>query len=83
MKSRGKRRNNFLEGSMAIEWLVIWGVAQGATFVFRPILEDLAKDVAKDAAKSYVGKCFKSVFSVIHRDPLTKANGWRSRNFSS
>ena len=43
--------------------------------VFRPILEDLAKDVAKDAAKSYVGKCFKSVYSVIHRDALTKATG--------
>ena len=35
----------------------------------------MAKDVAKDAAKSYVGECFKSVFSVIHRDPLTKATG--------
>ena len=55
-------------------WLAVWGV--GATsFVFRPILEDLAKDVATNAAKSYVGQCFKSVFSVIHRDPLTRATG--------
>ncbi|MBW4461088.1 MAG: NACHT domain-containing protein [Nodosilinea sp. WJT8-NPBG4] len=34
-----------------------------------------AKDVAKDAAKSYVGQCFKSVFSVIYKEPLTKATG--------
>lgn len=58
-----------------MEWLAIWGVAQAVGFVFRPILEDLAKDVAKDAAKSYVGKCFQSVFSVIHRNPLTRATG--------
>ena len=55
-----------------IEWLAVWGVGQ---FIFRPILEELAKDVAKDAAKSYVGQCFKSVFSVIHKDPLSKATG--------
>ncbi len=58
-----------------LEWLAIWGVGQAAWSVFRPILEDLAKDVAKDTAKSYVGQCFKSVFSVIHREPLTKATG--------
>ena len=58
-----------------VDWLVTWGVTKATGFVFRPILEDLAKDVAKDAAKSYVGKCFKNVFSVIHRKPLTKATG--------
>jgi HEAT repeat protein len=56
-----------------VEWLAIWGVA--AVSVFRPILEDIAKDVAKDAAKSYVGQCFKNVFSVIYKEPLTKATG--------
>jgi predicted NACHT family NTPase len=56
-----------------VDWLAIWGVA--AISVFRPILEDIAKDVAKDAAKSYVGQCFKSVFSVIYKEPLTKATG--------
>jgi HEAT repeat protein len=56
-----------------VEWLAIWGVA--AVSVFRPILEDIAKDVAKDAAKSYVGQCFKGVFSVIYKEPLTKATG--------
>lgn len=55
--------------------LVVWGVSQTTCWVFRPILEDLAKDVAKDAAKSYVGRCFKNVFSIIHRDPLAKATG--------
>ncbi|MEM1280454.1 MAG: HEAT repeat domain-containing protein [Cyanobacteria bacterium P01_H01_bin.152] len=43
--------------------------------IFRPILEDIAKDVAKDTAKSYVGQCFKNVFSVIYKEPLTKATG--------
>ena len=51
----------------------IWGVAALSTF--RPILEDIAKDVVKDAGKSYVGQCFKSVFSVIYKDSLTKASG--------
>ncbi len=57
------------------EWLVVWGVSQATWSVFRPILQELAEDVAKDAAKSYVGKCFKSVFSVVNREPLTKATG--------
>ncbi|MEM9089739.1 MAG: NACHT domain-containing protein [Cyanobacteria bacterium P01_F01_bin.53] len=56
-----------------VEWLAIWGIS--AVSVFRPILEDIAKDVTKDAAKSYVGKCFKNVFSVIYKEPLTKATG--------
>lgn len=55
-----------------IEWLTVWAVGQ---FVFRPILEDLAKDITNDAAKSYVGQCFNSVFSVVHKDPLSKATG--------
>lgn len=58
-----------------VEWLAVWGIGKATAVVFRPILEDLAKDVAKNAAKSYVGQCFKSVYSVIHRDPLTKATG--------
>ncbi len=58
-----------------MEWLAVWGIGQATLLFFRPILETVAKDVAKDAAKSYVGKCFKSVFSVIHQEPLTKATG--------
>ena len=55
-----------------VEGLMLWDAGQ---MLLRPILEDLAKEVATDAAKSYVGRCFKSVFSVIHRDALTKAIG--------
>ncbi len=58
-----------------LEWLAIWGVGQATWFVFPPILEDLAKAVAKDSAKSYVGSCFKKVFSPIHRKPLAAATG--------
>ncbi|MEM9366019.1 MAG: NACHT domain-containing protein, partial [Planctomycetota bacterium] len=61
-------------GLSGTEWLAVWGAAMH-DFAFKPVLEDLAKDVAKDPAKSYVGKCFKDVYSVIHRDPLTKAAG--------
>lgn len=58
-----------------VDWLIVWGVGQATWSVFRPILEDLAKAVAQDAAQSYVGQCFKHVFSVIYREPLTKATG--------
>jgi hypothetical protein len=58
-----------------VDWLLVWGVSQAVGFLFRPVLEDLAKDVAKDAAKNYVQRCFGSVFSVLYREPLTKATG--------
>jgi len=67
---------------MAVEWLAVWGVAQTGELLFRPVLEDLADELkqraagaAKDAAENYVHRCFKSVFSVLHRDPLAKATG--------
>ena len=56
-----------------MEPLTIFGLATYT--IFKPVLEDIAKGVAEDAAKSYVGKAFKSVFSVIHKKPLTKAVG--------
>lgn len=59
-----------------MEWLVVWGASQVAWSIFRPILEDLAKDVVKDTAKSYVGKWFKSVFSVVYSQSLAKATGF-------
>jgi len=31
-----------------IDWLLIWGVTNAVSFIFKPILEDLAKDWAKD-----------------------------------
>ncbi|MEM8643138.1 MAG: HEAT repeat domain-containing protein [Cyanobacteria bacterium P01_G01_bin.54] len=57
------------------ELLALWGVGKATWSVFRPILEDLAKDVAKDTATSYVGQCFEKLFSVIYREPLTRATG--------
>ncbi len=59
---------------MVLELLATWGASE-AWETFGPVLKDLAGDVAKDAAKSYVGKCFGSVYSPIHRGPLTKATG--------
>ena len=58
-----------------MEWLAIWGVAQTAAFLFKPILENLAIEVAKGIGESYVGECFKRVFSPLHRKPLARATG--------
>jgi predicted NACHT family NTPase len=47
-----------------MDLLVVWGVAQAAGFVFKPILEELSKDlaaVAKDAAKDWTKDLFKGI----------------------
>lgn len=36
-----------------VDWLIVWGAAQAAGFVFKPVLEDLAKETAKDYAKDF------------------------------
>jgi GTPase SAR1 family protein len=58
---------------MALELLAVWGVAQAAGFLFKPVLEDFAKDVVKDKAKDYVKGCFGNVFKSLHKDTLQKA----------
>ena len=45
---------------MPIDLLVVWGVAQAAGFLFKPVLEDLAKDAGKDVVKGYVENGEKS-----------------------
>ena len=47
-----------------MDLLVVWGVAQTAGFVFKPILEELSKDlgnIAKDAAKDWTKDLFKGI----------------------
>lgn len=47
-----------------MDLLVVWGVAQAAGFVFKPILEELSKDlgnIAKNAAKDWVKDLFKDI----------------------
>ncbi|MGB3654494.1 MAG: NACHT domain-containing NTPase, partial [Rivularia sp. (in: cyanobacteria)] len=47
-----------------MDLLVVWGVAQAAGFVFKPILQELSKDlgaVAKDAAKDWTKDLFKGI----------------------
>ncbi len=47
-----------------MDLLVVWGVAQAAGFVFKPILAELSKDlgaVAKDAAKDWTKDLFKGI----------------------
>ncbi|HAZ45572.1 MAG TPA: hypothetical protein DCZ55_14205 [Cyanobacteria bacterium UBA11371] len=57
------------------EWLVVWGVAQAAGLVFKPILEDLAKESAKDYAKDFFKDCLKKVIHLPEKDPLKEAYG--------
>lgn len=42
-----------------MDWLVAWGVAKVVTFVFKPVLEQLAK-LAENALEDYVKDFFKS-----------------------
>jgi hypothetical protein len=58
-----------------VDWLVVWGVAQAAGFVFKPILEDLAKDAAKDYAKDFFKDCLKHVIHLPEKEPLQEAYG--------
>ncbi len=47
-----------------MDLLVVWGVAQAAGFVFKPILQELSKDlgnIAKDAAKDWTKDLFKGI----------------------
>ena len=47
-----------------MDLLVVWGVAQAAGFVFKPILEELSKNlgnIAKDAAKDWTKDLFKGI----------------------
>lgn len=53
--------------------LTIWLGTQAVSFVFRPILEDLAKEVAKDGAKDF---CRGALKAVLHgRDEWKQATG--------
>lgn len=54
---------------------MIWGVAQAAGFVFKPILEDLAKDAAKDYAKDFFKDCLKKVIHLPEKDVQKEAYG--------
>ncbi|NJL91299.1 MAG: NACHT domain-containing protein, partial [Coleofasciculaceae cyanobacterium SM2_1_6] len=57
------------------ELLVLWGVAQAAGFVFKPILEELAKDAAKDFTKDFFKDALKKVIHLPEKDALNAAYG--------
>jgi hypothetical protein len=64
-----------------VDWLVIWGVAQSAGFVFKPILEDLAKESAKDYTKDFFKDCLKKVIRLPEKDALKEAAGKALKEF--
>lgn len=64
-----------------VDWLVIWGVAQAAGFVFKPILEDLAKESAKDYAKDFFKDCLKKVIRLPEKDAQKEAYGKALKEF--
>ncbi|AFY43902.1 HEAT repeat domain-containing protein [Nostoc sp. PCC 7107] len=64
-----------------LDWLVIWGVAQGAGLIFKPILEDLAKDAAKDWAKDILKGIPGKVFEKLKKDDIDIAAGKALKEF--
>jgi len=64
-----------------VDWLVIWGAAQAAGFVFKPILEDLAKESAKDYTKDFFKNCLKKVIRLPEKDAQKEAYGKALKEF--
>jgi predicted NACHT family NTPase/HEAT repeat protein len=63
------------------ELLVLWGVAQAAGFVFKPILEELAKDAAKDFTKDFFKDALKKVIHLPEKDVQKEAYGKALKEF--
>ena len=61
--------------------MVIWGAAQAAGFVFKPILEDLAKESAKDYTKDFFKNCLKKVIRLPEKDAQKEAYGKALKEF--
>ena len=64
-----------------IDWLVVWGVAQAAGFVFKPILEDLVKESAKDYGKDFFKDCLKKVIHLPEKNVQKEAYGKALKEF--
>ncbi|MBD2488653.1 NACHT domain-containing NTPase [Aulosira sp. FACHB-615] len=64
-----------------LDWLVIWGVAQGAGLIVKPILEDLAKDAAKDWAKDILKGIPGKVFEKLKKEDIDIAAGKALKEF--
>ncbi|MBD2498704.1 HEAT repeat domain-containing protein [Nostoc sp. FACHB-280] len=64
-----------------VDWLVIWGVAQGAGLIFKPILEDLAKDAAKDWAKDILKSIPGKAFEKLKKEDIDIAAGKALKEF--
>ena len=63
-----------------IDWLVAWGVIQGAGVIVYPILQELAKDGAKDFAKDFFKDSIKN-FVLREKDPRQEATGKAIKEF--
>ncbi len=63
-----------------VEWLVLWGVVQGAGILVAPILGDLAKDGAKDFVKDFFKDSLKKVL-LKEKDPRVVATGKALKEF--
>jgi predicted NACHT family NTPase len=63
-----------------MEWLVLWGVAQGAGVLVYPILENLAKEGAKDFVKDFFKDSLKKVL-LREKDPRQVATGKAIKEF--
>lgn len=64
-----------------MDWLVVWGVAQAAGVLAKPILEDLAKESAKDYVKDFFKDCLKKVIRLPEPDVQKEAYGKALKEF--
>ena len=64
-----------------VDWLIIWGVAEAAGILVKPILEDLAKESAKDYAKDFFKDCLKKVIRLPEKDVQKEAYGRALKEF--
>jgi HEAT repeats/NACHT domain len=64
-----------------VDWLIIWGAAQAAGFIVKPILEEFAKDTGKDFAKDFFKDALKKVIHLPEPNILKEAYGKALKEF--
>jgi energy-coupling factor transporter ATP-binding protein EcfA2 len=64
-----------------IDFLLAWGAAKTAGFIFKPVLEELAIDATKGWVKDIFKNSLKTVLKLPTPDPLTIAAGGALKEF--
>ncbi len=64
-----------------VDWLVVWGVTEGARFAFRNILVNLAKEGLEDYVKDFFKDSVGELVSLAASKPLKIAFGQAQKEF--